>query len=388
MQSNGFVTATYAALLFLNFVSLFLSLRNYLSKLKTIFSNNKQWVAFITSGCALGGDVAGIFLCLSQLLLSVRGGSQTIEILLVKLFSLSWGLCTFFTSFNVCVVWIKLAVVGASFGKRGRNALIGIFVSYVLCLALVIVISARTALSMLMILAAIYGLLLTFMFMKGSQLLSVKLSQVYVESNQNSPTNVIKDELKIRPQKGKIISHQKVSFFHIKSQTSCSVIVQPKLAEIKHSAPIYSEEFDLPSVIESAISNCAVVDITEGKNEIDAEQRLQTKTSLHLKKEIPVDRSNRQPIEPAKVSEGNSTFEKNLRQIQRVRKCSKVLMVLHLLYSLGSAMLAATITNTQLGALPCTLILFTFLCNVLVRVTIVEYLYGSNRSVTRFLSTF
>jgi len=223
-----------------------------------------------------------------------------------------------------------------------------------------------------MFLGTLYGVVLTVLFTKGSQLLSTKLSQVCTEAYKNIENE--KDSKSVSKQKK---FRQRMSFDK-KSTFSISKESQRTDAAIKGSSECPS------SVIESVNTNCAVA---PQKGETRSGKRSNAIICWKLSRKIESNNVNVE-CQIVRHPKGESCYVKNFRQIQRIRKCSKLLSVLHLLFAIGSAVLAAIISNPKLGAVPHIFLCFTIVCAVLIRMVIVEYLYGSSQFSTRFLSRF
>jgi len=400
--SNPFVPFAYSFLLFMHFICLILSFQILASKVCSSAQNRIQSESLVTSLFAFFGDIFGILICVCGLLLSLKAtsGNSNLDYMLIGMsgmLSMLWGAANFFCCFNICLVWIKLAVLGVSLGKRGRYVLIAFGLSYIFFCALFFLIATQSFVQVIIGLGCIYELCLSILFVKAAQILSTKLKQVAagvpepvpIVQNQNSLSNIVEEK------------NQGSGFFLIKSKTSVLVEVQPKDAPVRIEqvqnkyAPSSKKSnwgwwtgksgiasfsgADYSMAVQANATDTGSDKLAGGKNNEPVQSVPPPQIQLR-------DKIRRHLTRPAVDRQPTTFLQRNLQQIERVQKLSKWLSRFTFLFSISAGLLAISYTNPQFGPLPGLCVLGELVSSLLARATIVEYLRGSNSSVTGILS--
>jgi len=386
--SSPLVTFGYSLLLLVHFIGFTFSVRCFLWKLQAYISRrNNHFTSLATILFALLGDMSGVVICTCGALRSLFVGDQNLESTLLGISAIVLGVVDFFCCLNVCLVWITLAVVGASFGKRGRNLLLGLCISYVLLFVLTLLVTAHSLVGVFIGLGSLYDIVFALVFVKASQLLSAKLTQVAASIPQQILTPQKNDYAKINAE----IKNQAKGFFHLQSKTSSVLQVQPKGVSLR---VVGAKKKYLPSFVSASLASWSMAvhqsSSTTVKQEETEEKKTDNESLCHMLFSRLIQIANSIIQKPSKpnLNIGPASFlERNYQLIQRVKKCSKWLSRFSFVCSIASAILAPVCTSPNVGALPCICLFVSLFANLLARATIVEYMWGSHRSATGFLST-
>ena len=131
--TNIFVKISFAILVCLSLVGLFVSINVFISKWND--SRRKSVATVTTAMFSVVGDISSTILCTSNFLRPSNVGNQALEANFINPISISaLGMSTIFCCLNVCLLWIDLSVETKSPSnlKKSMRVLIVIGFTYIL----------------------------------------------------------------------------------------------------------------------------------------------------------------------------------------------------------------------------------------------------------------